>query len=371
MSGKLQLTVLVPGLMAAVLGISGCSEEPQSGGTVVAGEIGRQLDSVVAAEQPKPFWGAVLVAHNGRILLAKGYGFADLQKTPLTADMLFDIGSLSKQFTAAAILKLEEQGKLKVIDSISLHLADVPDDQAKITIHQLLTHTSGVSPEVNFAGVFLNRRDDMTAAVLKTPLVAKPGERFRYANPNYFLLAAIVERASGQSFESYLHQHVFDAAKMNRTWMLQETSVDRALETQRVLRRGEGGQPPLTDRVSWYAWSWGFRGATGTVTNVHDLFRWDASLRAKSVLGGVSQVKFFQPEKAGYAYGWKVGTATDGSPVIFHGGSTAGYRAEMARYPKHQSLIVVLTNEENEPGGLRGRLEKVLLTPNEPRKSDK
>src|SRR5262245_48742038 len=157
-------------LVALAAGNSARADEPPRDGTVIDGVLGQRLDAAVHKEGENPFWGSVLVASDGKIVLAKGYGFADLQKLPNTPQKLFDIGSTSKPFTAAAILKLEEQSKLRTSDSISKHLSEVPSDKTAITIHHLLTHTSGIPAGVDFDGVFLNKRDDMTAAVLKAPL---------------------------------------------------------------------------------------------------------------------------------------------------------------------------------------------------------
>jgi CubicO group peptidase (beta-lactamase class C family) len=330
-------------------------------GTIVDGPIGRRLDAVVQMDRARPFWGVVLVSRDGKVVLAKGYGFADLQKVPNTPKMVFDIGSASKPFTAAAILKLEEQGKLRTRDSISLHLADVPKDKAAVTIHHLLTHTSGISGNIDFTGVMLRDREPMTAAVLNTRLLSAPGEAFHYTNPGYFLLAAIIERASGQSFESFVKENVFKPAGMINTWFLQNPDVDRALETRRVLRPALGSEPALTDRASWYAWSWGFRGATGIVSSAEDLFRWDQALRGDKVLSRIAKVKYFLPDKADYAYGWHVGKTKTGTAIIHHSGATRGYRTVLARYPERNTLVVVLTNEDSDPRSVQRRLEDVLF----------
>jgi CubicO group peptidase (beta-lactamase class C family)/mannose-6-phosphate isomerase-like protein (cupin superfamily) len=348
-------------LVAFAAAIASADNESPRIGTVIDGSLGQRLDAAVQAQDAKPFWGAILVARDGKIVLAKGYGLADLKAIPNTPQMLFDIGSASKPFTAAAILKLEEQGKLKTADSITQYLEEVPKDKAAVTIQHLLTHTSGISGDIDFTGVMLRDREPMTAAVLKAPLRSVPGQAFQYANPNYFLLAAIIERASGQKFESYIKEQVLVPAGMTNTYFLQDPNVDRALETQRVLRPGTNGEAPLTDRASWFAWSWGFRGATGIVTSADDLFRWDEALRGDKILGKQAKEKFFRPDKAGYACGWQIGQAVDGSAIVGHGGATRGYRTELARYPKHNALIVVLTDESTDPRAIQHRLEAVLI----------
>ena len=158
------------------------------------GELGRRLEGAV----PKDFWGAVLVARDGRVLYARGYGRADKSGQPVTLDSLFDIGSVSKQFTATAILKLEEQGRLATADSIAKYFVDVPADKKVVTIHHLLTHTSGIPHDITLGEAEYRERDAMVASVLKADLRSEPGTEFRYSNIGYFLLAALVERTSGQ-----------------------------------------------------------------------------------------------------------------------------------------------------------------------------
>jgi CubicO group peptidase (beta-lactamase class C family) len=152
-------------------------------GVVVSGELGRKIDEFMTRLEAWGFSGAIIVAKDGQIALSKGYGLADREKqVPFTPDTASSIGSITKQFTAAAILKLEMQGKLKVGDPIGKYLPDVPPDKAGITIHHLLTHTAG------FRGDFGGRdsdpisRDDLVKLVLAAPLKFKPGEQHEYSN---------------------------------------------------------------------------------------------------------------------------------------------------------------------------------------------
>jgi CubicO group peptidase (beta-lactamase class C family) len=327
-------------------------------GTVIEGTLGVRLDAAVMKLGRGEFWGSVLVAKDGRILLAKGYGLADLKEVPNTPRMLFDIGSASKQFTAAAILKLEMQGRLNTDDSIARHLAAVPEDKTAITIHHLLTHTSGLPAQISFDEVNLMNRDEMVAGAMQAKLRSAPGEEFQYSNAGYSLLAAIIERASGQSFESYVKQQVFVPAGMVDTAFLQDPQLNRSRETERVLRPGK---EPLTSRVGYYAWSWGFRGATGVVTTPCELYAWDQALRGDKVLSEKAREKFIRPFKAGYAYGWMVEETPRGTRKIHHGGSTLGYTAKISRYVDENAVVIITTNSQGDVHGLDEQLASVLF----------
>ena len=162
------------------------------------------------------FRGAVLVSRNGKVLLRKGYGMADRENgTAWAPDAVFSVGSITKQFTAAAILKLEAQGKLRVEDPIPRFLDEVPADKRAITIHHLLTHTSGL--ESDFAGDYESvGRDEYAARALASKLRTAPGSQFFYSNAGYSLLGAIVEIASGKPYETYLAENLFLPAGMYR-----------------------------------------------------------------------------------------------------------------------------------------------------------
>jgi CubicO group peptidase (beta-lactamase class C family) len=167
------------------------------------------------------FSGQVLVMENGKIILSRGYGFADQNtRTANSRGTVFNIASLSKQFTAAAILRLEADGKLKTSDKISKFFDGVPDDKAGITIDQLLTHSSGLPRGDD--GVGSSTRAEVIANVFSRPLAEVPGQKFHYSNLGYRLLAAIVESASGMSFPDYVRERLFRSAGLDHTGFYQE-----------------------------------------------------------------------------------------------------------------------------------------------------
>ena len=185
----------------------------------LSAELHRHLTNTAA---DSGFSGAVLVARGGKVVLHEGYGWADLAKTaPVTRETRFYIASITKQFTAAAVLKLEERGRLGLADPVGKHLPGVPPDKAAVTIHQLLTHTSGLGQD--YAADGIRDRAEAVRAVLAKPLKSPPGAQFRYSNDGYNLLAVIVEVVSGESYESFLRQNLLRPAGMSRTGFWGET----------------------------------------------------------------------------------------------------------------------------------------------------
>lgn len=306
------------------------------------------------------FSGTVLVARRDEILLHKGYGLADRgRKTPCTSRTVFDIGSITKQFTAAAILKLESAGKLRVEDSLARHLDGVPQDKAGITLHHLLTHTSGLD-------LYYGKDDDYAPRdlavrlFLRMPLITTPGAKYRYSNPGYSLLAAVVEKLSGRSYEAYLREVFFLPAGMAKTgyiiprWNVLEVSKNYNGEEDNgwTFNRNWGPDGPY----------WHLYGNGGILTTTGDLHKWEQALMADRVLPSDARHRLLTAhvpteEEAGasYGYGWIVGKTEGGVVYTGHGGgSSYGVAASYNRFPDRGVLVIVLSNQARLPGGLRG-----------------
>ena len=327
----------------------------------VEGDAGRRLDAAVAATAGAGFRGAVLVAEKGKTLLAKGYGAADGAKSPMTAESLFDVASVSKQFTAAAVFKLAEAKKLALDDSIAKHLPKVPADKKAITIQHLLNHTAGLP--LLIPGLDENDsadRDRFVAKVLAAPLAGKPGAAFVYDNHGYSLLAAIVEREGGKPFETWMRAEVFAPAGMADTGFLGEKQLDGKRLTARISL--VDGKPVPSGDASTFPWDWSMRGAGGVVSTVRDLERWDRALRDGRVASKAGQERMFRPALEGFASGWMVGEldAKGGPAWVFHTGRTLGYQAYVARWLAQDRVIVVLTDEATDPRVLHGPLVTAL-----------
>jgi CubicO group peptidase (beta-lactamase class C family) len=314
--------------------------DDQSPGVIVKGPLGAALDVYLTRGSRFGFSGAALVVKDGVTVLKKAYGLADRsQRVPNTPATLFDVGSLAKSFTAAAVLRLEEQGRLTTDDSISKHLLAVPPDKAAVTVYHLLTHTSGLAAQGPAPRVDPTDRDTVVRTLLAQPPEAPPGTRFRYNNENYFLLAAIVERASGTSFEQYLKTNIFRPAGMAHTGFSRDADVPATRTAHGYVMTGLDAGP-----AQILPYHWLFRGATGVLSSVEELERWDRAMRVDGVLTAASRAKMFRAGPDGFACGWRIGRSPRGTPAIGHDGSTFCFESVFVHFPAEHALVVVLCN---------------------------
>lgn len=307
------------------------------------------------------FSGAVLVARGGEVLAREGYGWADVKRrVPVTPETIFDIGSGVKAFTATAVLQLEEQGRLSTDDPISKHLADVPPDKAAITLHQLLTHTSGINFDYFYDEASpaeranLRDRGKYIAAVLAPPLAFKPGEGRVYSNTGFSLLAAVVENVAGVPYERYVRERLFEPAGMT------ETGYYVPKDLRRVARGYNDG-----DSDYGYPWEtqwenrrplWDLMGNGGMLTTLDDVHRWMAAIRGEKLVSQRSKDKMFQVyyPKTDQGQGWNV-WQTEGRPYVWRGGDAVpqGWNVEFRWYTKDDLIAVVLTNRRIRAGSIR------------------
>ena len=327
-------------LLALVFGASSTAVVGDSKKPVIAGDRGRKLEAALFESGGEDFWGSVLVVQRGDLIFAKAYGMADYDDTPNNPLTLFELASTSKQFTATAVLRLHEKKKLKVDDPLPEFFEDVPEDKSSITLHQLLSHTSGMSGAIGVPYASPIARDQYIAEMLAKPLANSPGTTFEYCNAGYALLAAVVEIVSKMDFEDYCAKHLFRPAKLNRTGFVQ----DRALRKDRncsVRRTDDGGRWTAVD---WH-YGWGYRGMGGVVSHVYDLWRWDQALRGEKILRKATRELLFEPVLERYACGWRVGPGPGGRTLAEHAGSVAGYGINFARFLDEETLVVVLSND--------------------------
>jgi len=197
----------------------------------------------------------------------------------------------------------------------------------------------------------------MAKHVLAAPLKAAPGEKFQYANFGYALLAAIVEKASRRSFETYLKAKLFKPSGMGDTGFIRDRDLDAKRAT---VRRGKRGADATA--VDWF-WGWGYRGMGGVVSTAWDLHRWDRALREDDVLSEEARKKLFTPALSGYALGWRVGTTARGTRRAEHSGGVHGYACKVARYLEDDALIVILSNGKSDIHGIDRRISALLFAP--------
>jgi CubicO group peptidase (beta-lactamase class C family) len=238
------------------------------------------------------------------------------------------------------VLRLEEQGKLKTTDSIGRHLAGVPPDKVPITIEHLLGHTAGLAGPRLTRGIDPSDREAVVSALLAPERLEKPGEVPRYNNVNYFLLAAIVERASGMPIEAYVRDHIFLPAGLKHTDFARGGGAPATRGaahgyTLEGLDAGAAGTQP---------YHWLFRGATGVLSTVEDLGRWARALKGDDVLGVASREKMLRRGLGGYGFGWEIGRGLRGMLSFSLDGSTPSFESVFVCFPEQQGLIVLLCN---------------------------
>jgi len=313
------------------------SQTPPKEPTAVEIETLRLLEAQIASldKDTGGFTGAVLVASKGKILLEKGYGVADAKTgRKIEADALFDWASVSKQFTAAAILKLELQKKLSIKDKLGRFFPKAPPDKAEITLLQMLSHTSGLPKGFDPAWKWdASTRQGIFDLAFSLPLAQKPGTKFEYNNMPYGFLAGLVEELSGKPFELYCCETLFDPAGMKSASFIGHSRLD----TARVPKdeRGTGNFFPYGPRLDW-----GYRGCGGVMASVHDMFLWDRALRDDKFFPKNARQEFYTPVLAGYSLGWNVGDDVKGRRVD-HGGDTKAATTYYGRWLE-EDLVVAM-----------------------------
>jgi len=307
-------------------------------------DLESQIDTYFRRLVYRGFSGAALVAKNDEIVLHSGYGLAqDQNGTPVTPDTVFDIGSLSKQFTAAAILHLEMRGLLDVNDPISECLDNVPEDKAAITVHQLLTHSAGLTMDHSEGDLDPITRDEALQAILAQPLAFQPGEAYSYSNSGYTLLAVIIEKVSGRSYQAYLQDNLFEPAGMRETGFYNDPRWKSLNVANGYLNGVDQGSP-----ANWPGPYWGVLGNGGVMSTVGDLHLWWLALQDHAILSQAATEKLFTPhvqeddEGSFYGYGRTI-AQTEFGKVIRHNGGGIGGSSDFAAYTD-QGLVVIITS---------------------------
>lgn len=310
--------------------------------TDLASKVDEYMNAFV---KTKDAGGAVLLAKDGKILVSKGYGLANAElNVPNRSNTKFRIGSLTKQFTSAAIMILQERGKLSVKDAVCKYLENCPEAWKEITIHQLLTHTSGIP---NFTALpdwktkrVQNLSSAETLALVKdAPLKFKSGEDFEYSNTGYFLLGLIIEKASGQTYEAFLKENIFAPLKMNDSGYDTGTQIlpNRASGYSR--KGNEIVNAAYADRNIPFA-------AGGLYSTIEDLYKWQASFDTERLLKKASIDAIFTPEKKNYGYGWGTGI-WNGHKLVAHSGGIEGFSSHIFRFPDDRAAVIVLLNSDS------------------------
>ena len=312
--------------------------------------------------------GVFMVAKNGKPLYNKAFGKANVElDVNLTNENVFQLGSITKQFTAIAILMLEEQGKLNVQHAVSKYDPDYPAGDS-ITIHHLLTHTSGIKDFTKMKSLRDIAQKEMTPKMLvdffkNEPIDFKPGEKFEYNNSGYVLLGYIIELVSGETYEDYIKKHIFQKAGMNQSYY--------ATDRQLIYKRAYGYQKKDSGYVNKTVISYSIPFASGSLmSTITDMLKWQNALNQHVLLKAETSKKAFSKYKLNsgaeftYGYGWHI-KEINGIPAREHGGSIFGYKTMGVYIPEKDIYVLGLTNCDcNSPTQLVKDIAELVLNSN-------
>ena len=306
------------------------------------------VDTYLRGIEDKGFRGAVLVAKDGNKVLEKGYGIADRERNVVvTPETVFDIGSITKQFTGAAISRLEREGSVKPTDHISTYFRNVPPDKAGITLYHLLTHSSGFPGGIGYDYDPVARNEFVEMA-LESELLFEPGTRYEYSNVGFSLLVIIVEMVSGLGYEEYLHETFFNDAGMNATgyaipnWEHKELAV--------AYRNNERVGTPVDQLWRDDGPGWHLRGNGGILSTVGDMFTWMRAIQGDRIFTEEEKNKIFRTlhvdESNGeggsfYGYGW-VNEPTERGTLIAHNGGNPYFFADCLWWIEDDLNVIIL-----------------------------
>lgn len=326
----------VPMIVLAILAHSSSAQAP-------ADRFQQVVQPYVDAQM---FMGSVLVAKEGKAVFTKSYGMADMEwSVPNSPTTRFNIASMTKQFTAAAVLLLEDRGKLKTDDLVKKYLPDAPASWDKITIYHLLTHTSGISDD---AAKYEPGTPDKLVFNDK-PLDFQSGEQWAYTNLGYIVLGYLVERISGQAYEEFVQENIFKPLGMNDSGLMSfVTVIPRRASGYWPGRNGIENADRFDPRINFSAGS--------LYSTTEDLVRWEEGLFGGRLLSPASLRKMITPFKKDYACGLYV-KRLNGHLMIGHDGNNIGFNSDMAYYPEDRIAVIVLANLN---GTVTGEMARAL-----------
>ena len=289
------------------------------------------------------------IVRDGKTIKTAAYGRANIElNVPAKPDTVFEIGSITKQFTAAGILVLAQEGKLSVDDKISKHLKGTPEAWANVTIRHLLTHTSGIKNYTGLNGFQIRRhlsQEQFIKAIGKEPMDFQPGDSWKYCNAGFNLLGYIIENVSGKTYWDFMSERVFQPLGMAATTNRLQSLVipNRASGYEQTNHVWMNRDSDLTEVFS----------AGAIASTVGDLAKWNASLEGERILNAASKAQMWTPVKLNdgkirkYGFGWFV-DAVEGHKNIGHSGSTSGFSASIQRFPDDRLAVIILTNTDEE-----------------------
>ena len=316
-----------------------------------AATLQKKIDELIDGHMKvSGFSGSVLLAKDGKPLVAKGYGYANVEwQVPNTTNTKFRIGSITKQFTSMIVMKLREQGKIKLEDSMCVYVSPCPDTWKPVTIHHLLTHTSGIPtytgiPAWREVNMMSKTTDQIIAFFRDLPLQWTAGERYAYNNSGYFLLGVIIEKITGRKYEQALQDMVLTPLGLSDTGYDWSKTI--------ISRRAAGYSGTGASLANTAALDMQHPYAAGSMySTVEDLLKWDQALYTTTLLPEAAKQIMWTPFRDNYAYGWNVVPATanafGGHRRVMHGGGINGFSAMIVRLPEPRMTVIVLCNNDS------------------------
>ena len=355
----------VTALFILILSIAGAGFAQNAGFRATPKTV-KNLEAYLAKLEKLGFNGSVLIGLNGKPVISKGFGYSDVErKIKNSPRTVFDTGSVTKQFTGAAIMKLEMQGRLSTDDKISKYFQNVPPDKADITIHQLLRHSAGLPSGVG--GDFEKITEaDFLAKVFGAPLRSSAGTRFDYSNVGYSLLALIVEKVSGTSYEQYLYENLWKPAGMETTGYTRP-KFDQNLIAVGYRNEERWGKPTEKewDKDAPFLH---LKGNGGVLSTTEDLWKWDRALLTDKILSKEAKAKYYFPAlradetgRAHYGYGWDVYKTDRNTTRVRHNGTNRVFYADFYRFIDEGVTIILLTNKSLNSRNDTGRVISAMI----------
>lgn len=308
------------------------------------------LNYINSYSKDSEFSGAILVTQGGDIIFDRGFGMADydnnIKNTPQT---VFEIASLTKQFTATAILMLQEKGLLSVQDPLSKYIPDYPSGD-KIKIYNLLNHSSGIHDYVESAKAMESEKNTFTLEELielfkNDPLDFEPGTEFGYSNSNYILLGYIIEKLSNMKYEDYIEENILKPLNLNDTGFLSsKADIKNKAIGYSVIDTENNEYEKAIDKEGPIIAS-----AGEIYSTVEDLYRWEEALFSERIINRTSLNEMFTPGITSYGYGWSIDESVEGNKVVSHVGNLPGYTAYIGRNLYKKYSIIILSNRDDDP----------------------
>lgn len=337
-----------------------------SNSVLFAQNLERKIDSLITSKFKPENPGAVFMAvKNGKVIYRKAFGMANLEfDISMKPESVFEIGSMTKQFTAVSILMLAEQGKLKLDDEITKFIPDYPTNGNRITIHHLLTHTSGIKDFTSMKAIKDIARRDLSPKELvdffkNEPIDLLPGKQYKYCNSGYVLLGYIIETVSGQSYEEFITTNIFKKIGMENTYYANH---------EKIIKNRVSGYRDKEGYVNANYISFSIPYASGSImSNVDDMLKWQNAINGNVLLNAAFTEKAFtnyqldNGTKIDYGYGWHLEKVKD-KIVREHGGSIFGFKSMGVYEPSEQIYVIGLSNCDcNSPTSITRDIASLLI----------